>query len=223
MSELAHINQKSEEEAIHVSQIITETNNSADKIANASSMIQALASQTNLLALNASIEAARAGENGRGFAVVAEEIRKLAEESDRFTEEIKSVILELQVKTQDAVNTMSDVGGVIEAQNQKMNETYQKFDEIEEAVEKGRTIVSQVTEASGAISESNSHLLDVVQNLTAIAEQNAAITQEAAESVDVQVSSISEISSAGENLVEIASNLEAEVAEFKLSKQQVLS
>lgn len=220
---MAHINQKSEEEAIHVSQIITETNNSADKIANASNMIQALASQTNLLALNASIEAARAGENGRGFAVVAEEIRKLAEESDRFTEEIKSVILELQVKTQDAVNTMSDVGGVIEAQNQKMNETYQKFDKIEEAVEKGRSIVSQVTEASGAISESNSHLLDVIQNLTAIAEQNAAISQEASESVKVQVSSISEISSAGENLVEIASNLEAEVAEFKLSKQQVLS
>lgn len=216
LSELAEINQKSENEAMDVSRIINETNSSADKIANASSMIQALASQTNLLALNASIEAARAGENGRGFAVVAEEIRKLAEESDRFTEEIQTVIVELQGKTQNAVSTMQEVSAVIAQQNQKMNETNRKFDEIEEAVEKGRKIVTQVTEASDAISSSNAQVVEVIQNLTAIAEQNAAISQEASESVDVQVSSITEISKASENLVEIAGALETEVAEFKL-------
>ncbi len=66
-------------EIVHTS--IVQTNESSDKISEASNLITAIADQTNLLALNASIEAARAGEHGRGFAVVADEIRQLAEQS----------------------------------------------------------------------------------------------------------------------------------------------
>lgn len=216
LQELKEINDKSQLEVNHVNDIIIDSNNSAEKIANASNMIQALASQTNLLALNASIEAARAGENGRGFAVVAEEIRKLAEESDRFAEEIRTVICELQDKTQDAVSTMQEVDKVIEQQSEKMNETHHKFDEIELAVESGKHVVEQVTQASESIRNSNSEMVDVVQNLTAIAQENAAISQEASASVDVQVESINDISLASENLGNIATALESEVSEFKI-------
>ena len=155
-------------------------------------------------------------ENGRGFAVVAEEIRKLAEESDRFAEEIRTVISQLQDKTQDAVNTMQEVEQVIDKQNIKMNETHDKFDEIELAVERGRHIVEKVTEASKSISNSSSQMVDVIQNLTAIAQENAATSQEASEAVDVQVESINDISMASENLENIAAALETEVAEFKI-------
>ena len=216
LQELKEINDKSQVEVNQVNSIIVDSNSSAEKIANASNMIQSLASQTNLLALNASIEAARAGENGRGFAVVAEEIRKLAEESDRFAEEIRTVISQLQDKTQDAVNTMQEVEQVIDKQNIKMNETHDKFDEIELAVERGRHIVEKVTEASKSISNSSSQMVDVIQNLTEIAQENAATSQEASEAVDVQVESINDISMASENLENIAAALETEVAEFKI-------
>lgn len=93
--------------ASNVYDIILSNDESAKKIETASTMIQSIAEQTNLLALNAAIEAARAGEAGRGFSVVADEIRKLAEDSNRFTGEIKTVIADLKSKSELAVSTIN--------------------------------------------------------------------------------------------------------------------
>lgn len=76
---LVHKTQTSSDAAMEVSESIIHTNESAQKIAGASQMINNIAEQTNLLALNAAVEVARAGEAGQGFAVVADEIRQLAE------------------------------------------------------------------------------------------------------------------------------------------------
>ncbi len=100
---LYRITGESNNAAKEIYDVILKTNDSSNRIGQASDVISSIAEQTNLLALNAAIEAARAGEAGKGFAVVAEEIRKLAEESQTSTESINKIVQELQTNSQNAV------------------------------------------------------------------------------------------------------------------------
>ncbi len=214
--DLLNIADESKKESNFVSGIINETNESAENISKASEMIQSIADQTNLLALNAAIEAARAGEAGKGFAVVAEEIRKLAEDSTKFTAEIRTIIADLTSKTEGAVRAMDTVDEKMLEQHDKAQVTQDKFNQIEMAVEKSNGIIDEVNKSSIEMGEKNKHIIEVIQNLSAIAQENASTTQQASASVDMQTASINNITTASGNLAQIASELQAEVSEFKL-------
>ena len=214
--ELIRLTNENSKDAANISNVIVETNESAERISKASDMIQSISEQTNLLALNAAIEAARAGESGKGFAVVAEEIRKLAENSAVFTDEIKGIIQDLMTKTRNAVDIIGTVVEKMNEQNENTELTGEKFNEIESAVELSNTIVNKVKESSEKIETSNNTITEVTKNLISIAEQNALTSAEALESVESQVSSIGDISNASENLATIATNLQGEVAEFQI-------
>jgi methyl-accepting chemotaxis protein len=92
---------------------IAELSQSAGRIGEVVKMISAVAEQTNLLALNATIEAARAGEAGRGFAVVASEVKALAGQTAKATEEISAQIAQMQTATQHSVAAIKEIGGTI--------------------------------------------------------------------------------------------------------------
>lgn len=198
-----------------INEVIINTNQSAQKIENASQMIRSIAEQTNLLALNAAIEAARAGEAGKGFAVVADEIRKLAEDSNRFTKEIASVIGELTDKTKLAVDTMEQVDKITSSQTQSVAMTRDKFEGIAKAIEKMQALIERIT-LSGQEMENKKHeVIGSIENLSAIAEQTAASTQEVSASVEEQTTAMLKIANASEALAQLSDEMKKDISKFK--------
>lgn len=198
-----------------VSRMIIETNESASKIEIASQMIKSIADQTNLLALNAAIEAARAGDAGRGFAVVADEIRKLAEQSNNFTDEIALVVDELSAKTEKAVKTMETVGEIVLKQNESVDTTFKRFEGIAAAIEKIKEVIETLNRSGLEMENKKNEMIDVIESLSAISEENAAGTEEASASVEQQTASMAEIANASESLARLAEELQLNIARFK--------
>lgn len=196
--------------------IINKNNESAREIEDASDMIQNIADQTNLLALNAAIEAARAGEAGKGFAVVAEEIRKLAEQSNTFTLEIKEIIDELKRNSKNAVDTIELTKKAAEIQDKSVKLTEEKFDLIANAIEKTNYIIENLSASSVSLNSNKDLVLENMDSLSAISEENAASTQETSATIEEQTASAEEIANLSENLSKVAMELMDLVQKFNI-------
>ena len=130
-------------------QTVGELGNSSAEIGMVIKTITSIAQQTNLLALNATIEAARAGEAGKGFAVVANEVKELAKETARATEDISAKIEAIQSGTRGAVDAITEIGDIIDRINDIQTTIASA---VEEQTATTNEIARSVTEASAGAS-----------------------------------------------------------------------
>ena len=198
-----------------VYQVIVNTNESAGKIEKASHMIRSISEQTNLLALNAAIEAARAGETGKGFAVVADEIRKLAEAANLFTKDISITIKELIEKAEGSVDTMKSVSNIVASQNKSVEMTKKRFEMIAAAIENTKRIIGILSQSGQIMRNKKEEVIEIIQNLTAVSEENAAGTEEISASVKEQAEAMKLISNTSENLAVLSERMNQTLAKFQ--------
>ena len=179
-----------------------------EKIGSFVSVTTGIADQTNLLALNAAIEAARAGDAGRGFAVVAEEVRKLAEESALAAQSINEIIDILESSAKESIDTTLTSGRLL---TETISQAAKAQDELNGAMQ-------QMNKAN-----------DLIQNIAAVAEEQAASSKEMAKAIDNAtqttvniVSTLSSIKNAGEETSQAAQNV-AEQSQALTGHVQALS
>lgn len=216
LRELMDVNEQTKLSIEEIAEQTNITNASAQKIKEATNIITAIAEETNLLALNASIEAARAGEQGKGFAVVALQIQKLAEQSNDSASQIDAITNELIHDSSRAVETMQEVQEVMELQSDKMVKTDAMFRQVNGGVEDALQGILHINDRTENLDESRSRVVDVVQSLSAIAQQNAAGSQETSASVTEMGDTLKNISENATQLKDIAYQLDQSVRKIKV-------
>lgn len=199
-----------------ISRQTKQTNESAQKIKEATDIIASIADETSLLSLNASIEAARAGENGKGFAVVADQIQKLASQSNESSKRIEEIVAQLMEDSNMAVITMEKVAETIENQTNNMKETRSMTDEVmlklQESLESMNVIENSVIYLDTARQE----IIKTVAELSDIAKQNAAVTQEVSANTNLVSENFKQVEGSTEGLKSIADGLEESMQHFSV-------
>ena len=200
-----------------VNKIVKDMNESTKQINAISETIAEITAQTNLLSLNASIESARAGEAGKGFAVVAEEIRKLAEESQRSTEEIKAIIASIQKKSETAVESIRLTEAVVNEQDSAVRQTQQIFSEILKSIEVMLTKVDEVRKSIVDINEKKKSTVSKIENISFISEQTASASEEVTASAEEITATMEELTKHSNELQLLAEQLGNEINKFKIN------
>lgn len=213
---LGEVNQQTKDAIAVIAKQTDVTNESAMKIKMAVDIITDIAEETNLLSLNASIEAARAGEQGRGFAVVAGQIQRLAEQSNESAQQITAIIELLIQETQRSVQTMADVKAVIEKQDENVNLTERAFGDVQEGITQSIESIKTIAQRTEELDQARVKVVDVVQNLTAIAQENAASAEETSASATEMSAIMESIDSNARSLNEVADRLHDTIAQFKI-------
>lgn len=205
---------KNKDNSQKVHEVIGETSKQTKKIQAASAQIREIADETNMLALNASIEAARAGEAGKGFAVVASEIGNLASSTNELTGTIESIIEDLVVKMYMTVEMIEEMEQAIDTEARSVEETEGQFDRIANHLQKVQDICDDLVKSAGQMEDGRVSIVSMIENLSAISQENAASMEEVAAAVEEQTKSIEGVSDSSRQVAENAGQLTGQIEQF---------
>ncbi|MEA2323499.1 MAG: hypothetical protein QOD81_3349 [Solirubrobacteraceae bacterium] len=202
------------ESSAEITAAIRDLGAKSDRIGGIVDTITGIAQQTNLLALNAAIEAARAGEQGRGFAVVAEEVRRLAEDSQRAAGSIAELVGEIQSETSRVVGVVEDGSRRTDSGADTVQQARSAFEQIGGSVQEMSSRVEDIAAAIQQIAASSQRLETDIGEVAAVAEQSSASAQQVSASTQETSASAQEIASSAVQLAQTAAELDRFVGRF---------
>nr|WP_288944023.1 methyl-accepting chemotaxis protein [uncultured Roseburia sp.] len=216
LNNLRNINVEVERIIGEVQEQTNRTNDSVQKIHEATAFITSIAEETNLLSLNASIEAARAGESGRGFGVVADQIKKLSEQSNESSKEIEETAKTLSEDSAKAVEIMQQMQEIIMNQSASMQDTQKVVEEVIAQIGSSMQSIRQIKESTGHLENSRNEVLQAVSELSEIVQGNVDSTKKTYDETEEVVDTFKQVYVSAEQLREIADELVSSIDYFKM-------
>jgi len=197
-------------------QIVQQLEENSAQIAEILQVMEAITAQTQILALNAAIEAARAGEQGKGFAVVADEVRKLAGQSQESAARIGRLIEEIRGQMTEAVSAMRQNSEETESGMEVARQAREIFSTISKAIAEVTDQIQEVSASAKQMSNNAEQVNEASLVMKQIAEKTQVNTQDAVQSIDVQLAACEDVSVSAARLNEEAGRLQRMIHRFEV-------
>ena len=210
------------EKEVETEQVIEGLSAFSARIGIISDTITGLANQTNLLALNAAIEAARAGEAGKGFAVVAEEVRKLAEQSQRGAREVAELVTKIAEGTQTAVLSVRESRSRIEEGVGTVRQSGEALANIVDAAQHSVEDINKILKTTGEEVTQSDRIVELIHRTSSVIEQAERHAQEFSVSTGNVLSVVENVSAASEESSSMANELDSLVNRFRVEEDEAL-
>lgn len=214
-----------EKRAMETTEVTEKVGSSIEMLRTESEMINGfvetisdISGQTNLLSLNASIEAARAGEAGRGFAIVAEEIRKLADESNKAAEEIRNNVNKISAQTVVSVNNAKEAESMVALQAQTVEEVIGIFRNMDEQITGLYSNMKEIADSTEIADKERNDTMEAVENISSIIEQSSENSAHVHDMAIRLQDSAQKLDQTAQTLDENMTGLKTEISAFKLEK-----